>query len=81
MPANFAVVHAYFPGGDLTTSVTGIILASCCLHNYLVERDKLIYTSACDHEDAQCHAIKSCALRNDPWLCGMSLSVNRNPST
>ena len=59
--------------------VTDLLLAACCLHNYLVDKNKSAYTSACDVEDIQNHLINSGAWRRDPQLLAMSPCLDRNP--
>ena len=58
--------------------LTYVIFAACCLHNYLVERNKPTYASAVDLENAD-HTISNGAWRNDARLCGLQSSLNHNP--
>ena len=60
--------------------VTQLILVACCLHNYLVEKNKSAYTGFCDFEDIQRHIVKSGAWRNDAPLLDMCASSDRNPN-
>ena len=61
--------------------VTYLILAGCCLHNYLVETNKHTYTSACDVEHVN-HTITPGSWRSDQALTGMRPGTNRtrNPT-
>ena len=45
--------------------MTQMILATCCLHNFLVESNNS-YTSLCDAEDMENHTATNGAWRNDP---------------
>ncbi|KAK2182704.1 hypothetical protein NP493_340g00006 [Ridgeia piscesae] len=45
--------------------VADVLLAACCLHNYLVETNKHTYTSVHDTENTEHHAIAG-ASRTDP---------------
>ncbi|KAI0229409.1 hypothetical protein LSAT2_020154 [Lamellibrachia satsuma] len=47
--------------------VTDIILAACCLHNYLVDTNKHTYISVQDTEDSEHNAVAG-AWRTDPTL-------------
>ena len=58
--------------------VTYVIMAACCLHNYLVEKNKTAYTSACDIENAD-HTVSEGIWRSDPTLIGIQTSPTRNP--
>lgn len=59
--------------------VTYLILAACCLHNYLVEKNKVSYTSAADLENGD-HTVTPGLWRSDPSLIRMNpSSANRNP--
>ncbi len=58
--------------------VTDVIFATCCLHNYLVEKNKGTYTSAADVENAD-HTIAEGVWRNGQMLTGMQSSSNHNP--
>lgn len=59
--------------------VTDIILAACCLHNYLVDTNKHTYISVQDTEDSEHNAVAG-AWRTDPTLTGLSSSSDRNPT-
>eukprot|EP00794_Sanderia_malayensis_P001990 gene1990-2259_t len=58
--------------------VTDVICATCCLHNYLVEKNKGTYTSAADVENAD-HTISEGVWRKGQMLTGMQSSSNHNP--
>ena len=61
--------------------VTYLILAACCFHNYLVEKNKLSYTSAADAENGD-HTVTPGLWRSDLSLTRMNpSSANRNPPT
>ena len=60
--------------------VTAIILAACCLHNFLIDNNKHTYISAAnDFEDTE-HVIVSGSWRNDPALSGLPSTSDRNPA-
>ena len=59
--------------------VTYSILASCCLHNYMVEKNKQTYTSVCDDENAD-YTLSDGAWRDDPPLTDLHLNQHRNPT-
>ncbi|XP_028417861.1 putative nuclease HARBI1 [Dendronephthya gigantea] len=60
--------------------VTYLILASCCLHNFMVNNNKHAYTSTGDVESED-HAFLSGAWRADPPLNSLqSCTTNRNPT-
>lgn len=60
--------------------VVNIILAACCLHNFLVENNKHAYVSAHDVEDTDQHSFTAGVWRNDPQLISVSGGSNRNPA-
>ena len=53
--------------------VTQVILAACCLHNFMVDNNKHV-------EDIDGHSIVEGVWRNDRTLAGMSASSKGNPS-
>ena len=57
--------------------VTDIILAACCLHNYMVDKNKATYTSGVDRDNAD-HTIAAGTWRNDPILVGLQPSTLHN---
>ncbi|CAB4013843.1 Hypothetical predicted protein [Paramuricea clavata] len=60
--------------------VTYLILASCCLHNFMVDNNKHAYTSAGDVESGD-HTFLSGAWRADPPLNRLqSCTTDRNPT-
>ena len=59
--------------------VTDMVLATCCLHNFLVENSKS-YTSICDSEDLENCVTANGAWRSDPPLSGLTSGLGRNPS-
>lgn len=60
--------------------VVTLILAACCLHNFMVETNKHTYLSAQDVENTDQHSIATGTWRNDPPLTGLSTSSDRNPA-
>lgn len=59
--------------------VTDVILAACCLHNYLVEKNKHSYTSAADIENCD-HTITAGTWRSNTCLTRLNqFSTDRNP--
>lgn len=60
--------------------VTNLILATCCLHNYMVDKNKHAYTSVQDIEHPESHTVSPGPWRNDVPLLGMGASVHRNPT-
>ena len=61
--------------------VVDIILAACCLHNFLIENNKHNYISAQDYEDTEYLQFTNGQWRRDPQLFGIETSSVRNPST
>lgn len=59
--------------------VTYLILASCCLHNFMVENNKQTYTSAGDAESGD-HTFTSGLWRADPPLHSLPPCTDRNPT-
>lgn len=59
--------------------VTHLVLAICCLHNYLIEKNKHTYTSVSDLEDEN-HILSTGVCRNDPALTGMAPTMQNNPT-
>ena len=60
--------------------VTYLILAACCLHNYMVEKNKSSYIAAADVEDGD-HVVTPGSWRNEACLTRMNQSSpTRNPS-
>ena len=57
--------------------VTNLILAACCLHNFLVEKNTS-YINVCDKEDVEHHTLRNGSWRNDPAVVGLSASLDRN---
>ena len=60
--------------------VVSLILAACCLHNFMVETNKHTYLSVQDVENTDQHIIATGTRRNDPPLTGLSTSSDRNPA-
>lgn len=60
--------------------VVSLILAACCLHNFMVETNKHTYLSVQDVENTDQHIITTGTWRNDPPLTGLSTSSDRNPA-
>ena len=59
--------------------LTDILMAACCLHNYLVETNKQTYISVQDTEDTEHHEVAG-AWRADPVLTGLPSTSDRNPN-
>ena len=59
--------------------VTYLVLAICCLHNYLIEKNKHTYTSVSDLEEED-HILSTGIWRNDPSLTGMAPTMEKNPT-
>ena len=59
--------------------VTYLILATCCLHNYLIDKHKHTYTSAADVEQNDC-TFSNGLWREDPSMVRLNHSTNRNSS-
>lgn len=51
--------------------VTDIILAACCLHNFMVEKNKASYVTAAADMDNSDHSLSRGSWRNDPILNGL----------
>ena len=58
--------------------VTDIIFAACCLHNYMVNKNKATYLSAIDQEHMD-HTVSAGVWRNDPCLNGLQPTTVHNP--
>lgn len=61
--------------------VVDIILASCCLHNFMIEKNKTTYVSVQDFEDTENLEFTNGQWRQDPQLCGLQASSSRNSTT
>jgi hypothetical protein len=61
--------------------VVDIILATCCLHNFMVEKNKNNYISVQDFEDVEHLNFMNSQWRSDPQLCGLQTSSSRNSTT
>ena len=61
--------------------VVDIILAACCLHNFMVEQNKYNYISVQDFEDVENLNVIRGQWRSDPQLCGLQTSSSRNATT
>ena len=59
--------------------VVDLVLAACCLHNFMVENNWHSYTSALDNEDTDKFQFTSGVWRNDPQLIGLAATSGRNP--
>lgn len=59
--------------------VVDIILAACCLHNFMVENNMHTYISAVDVEDTDQLQFTSGTWRDDPQLSGLLATSGRNP--
>jgi hypothetical protein len=59
--------------------VVDLVLAACCLHNFMIDNNKHAYTSALDIEDIDQLQFTSGAWRNDPQLSGLAPTSGRNP--
>ena len=55
-----------------------LIFAACCLHNYLVEKNKSAYISVMDVENAD-HTVSEGIWRNDQKLAGLQSCSTHNP--
>ena len=73
----FRVFHTKINVGP--EKVTDMILAACCLHNFLVQSNKS-YTSICDTEDLENCVMTNGAWRSDPPLAGLTPGLDRNPT-
>ena len=60
--------------------VVNLIMAACCLHNFMVENNKHTYLSIHDVEDTDQHSITAGIWRSDPVITGLSTSSDRNPA-
>ena len=60
--------------------VTTLILSTCCLHNYLIEKRKHSYLHACNAEDQTNHNVISGVWRTERPLTGISPTADRNPT-
>lgn len=60
--------------------VVQLVLAACCLHNYLVDKNKHAYLSVRDVEDTDNHNVRPGFWRNDPQLMDMEGNHFRNPT-
>lgn len=58
--------------------VTDIILAACCLHNYMINKNKASYAAAVDQENED-HTVSLGTWRNDPCLSDLRPSSVHNP--
>jgi hypothetical protein len=59
--------------------VTDLVLATSCLHNYMVEINKHTYTSVRDVEDVVNHTFTGGEWRKDPPLTGLAPALGKNP--
>ena len=74
MPLAFRVFHTKI---NLSPDkVTDLILAACCLHNFLVEKNTS-FINVCD-KDVEHHTFRNGSWRSDPALVGLSPSLDRN---
>ena len=58
--------------------VVDLVLAACCLHNFMVENNWHSYTNALDIEDTDKFQFTSGVWRNDPQLIGLAATSGRN---
>ena len=58
--------------------VTDIIFAACCLHNYMVNKNKSTYLSAIDQENVD-HTVSAGVWRNYPCLNDLQPTTVHNP--
>lgn len=58
--------------------VTHIILAACCLHNYMVEKNKASYIAAAADSESSDHTVERGMWRKDPVLHGLQASSSHN---
>ena len=61
--------------------VVDIILATCCLHNLMVEQNKNNYISVQDFEDVEHLHFMNGQWRSDRQLCGLQTNSSRNSTT
>ena len=60
--------------------VTYLILAACCLHNYMIEKNKSGYTAPADVEDDN-HLVTPGSWRRDACMTNLNpFNTDRNPS-
>ena len=59
--------------------VVDLVLAACCLHNFMVENNKHAYTSVIHVEDTDQLQLISGTWRNDLQLSGLAPTTGRNP--
>lgn len=59
--------------------VKDLIMAACCLHNFMIEHNKSAYISVCDAEDTHTMTFANGAWRCDPPLAGLQPNLDRNP--
>ena len=59
--------------------VKDLIMAACCLHNFMIEHNKSAYISVCHAEDTHTMTFANGAWRCDPPLAGLQSNVDRNP--
>ena len=60
--------------------VVEVILAACCLHNYMVETNKHSYLNVLDVENADNYTVSAGDWRNDTALSGLLPNHDRNPA-
>ncbi|XP_013419995.1 putative nuclease HARBI1 [Lingula anatina] len=58
--------------------VTNLILAACCLHNYMVDKNKHTYLNVLDVETGESHEIAVGVWRYDKQLIGIQPAQGRN---
>ena len=59
--------------------VKSLVMAACCLHNFMIQHKKHAYISVCDAEDTHTMTFANGTWRNDPPLLGLQSSLDRNP--
>ena len=72
--------HLFLTTTDLSPEkVKDLIMAACCLHNFMIEHNKSAYISVCDAEDTHTMTFANGTWRCDPPLAGLQSNLDRNP--
>lgn len=59
--------------------VKDLVMAACCLHDYMIEHNRRAYISVCDAEDTHTMTFANGMWRNDSPLVGLQSNLDRNP--
>ena len=59
--------------------VKDLVMAACCLHNFMIEHNKSAYISVYDAEDTHTMTFANGAWRSNPPLAGLQPNLDKNP--